>query len=92
MPVPEFMDKIYENKLVIDSLKEIENAEKILQATGEDVKDERMSQVRFLEERDLHESALARRLAVHEFRDHLGPAGVWRLRMVDHHANFSGEW
>ena len=41
--------------------------------------------MRPLEERDLHKSALARRLAVHEFRNHLGPASDWRLRMVDHH-------
>ena len=57
----------------------------VLEDAEEDVAEERTSKVRPLEERDLHESALARRLAVHEFRDHLGPNGDWRLQMVDHH-------
>ena len=44
--VPEFVDKMYENnKHVIDSLKETEDAAKILEATEEDVAEERMSKV-----------------------------------------------
>ena len=64
LPVPQFIDNICENnRRVIDSLKEIEDAVKILEATDEDVADERMSKVRSLQERDIHESTLARRLA-----------------------------
>ena len=51
LPVPEFSDKLYENnKRVIDSLKETEDAAKILEATEEDVAEKRMSKVRPLEE------------------------------------------
>ena len=70
------------NLEVLGKIKESKKAEEMFQITKDEVAKGWLEFARPLEEQDLHEYSLARRLAMVEFRQ-LEERG-WRLRLVDH--------